>query len=442
MLSLPHEMSISHMYMSVYQNPGADCSHKFVKTLKATVSPSNAENKTLTWSSSNSAVAVVSSSGKVTAKKVGSATITATLGEGFSDKDNITANYNVHVVRNITSLTVDAPATIDLTEGSKPLTINVVPQNHTDELVSTFVSSNESIASVDENGVVTPHKAGSVVITCTFKSTYEIEGEEIVNVNKTVRKTIRVTSSRINLGSSTYTVNAGNTVNMNATTYPNNDSLNSNMMYKSEDESIVRVDEQGNLIPTGVGSTTVTAYINPDAIHGGTIEATATVYATNNVTSASLSVPEKLTTQDKPKTCSVLLTPANHSDDVKITWESSNPNVARIDSTTGVITPVSAGNTLIRATVIATYTTDRKRTSLSTVLSQSVTVEYVEEPDYLLGDINEDGKINADDAANAIEIFKTNNQTPVNIKKGDMDGNGTVNAEDAALIIEYFKTHH
>ena len=138
----------------------------------------------------------------------------------------------------------------------------------------------------------------------------------------------------------------------------------------------------------------------------------------------------------------MLLTPANHSDDVKITWESSNPNVARIDSTTGVITPVSAGNTLIRATVIATYTTDRKRTSLSTVLSQSVTVEYVEEPDYLLGDINEDGKINADDAANAIEIFKTNNQTPVNIKKGDMDGNGTVNAEDAALIIEYFKTHH
>ena len=229
---------------------------------------------------------------------------------------------------------------------------------------------------------------------------------------------------------------------MNATTYPNNDSLNSNMMYKSEDESIVRVDEQGNLIPTGVGSTTVTAYINPDAIHGGTIEATATVYATNNVTSASLSVPEKLTTQDKPKTCSVLLTPANHSDDVKITWESSNPNVARIDSTTGVITPVSAGNTLIRATVIATYTTDRKRTSLSTVLSQSVTVEYVEEPDYLLGDINEDGKINADDAANAIEIFKTNNQTDENIAKGDMDGNGRVTAEDAALIIEYFKTHN
>ena len=61
---------------------------------------------------------------------------------------------------------------------------------------------------------------------------------------------------------------------------------------------------------------------------------------------------------------------------------------------------------------------------------------------YKVGDINEDGKINADDAANAIEIFKTNAQTPENIAKGDMDGNGTVNAEDSALIIEYFKTHH
>lgn len=70
----------------------------------------------------------------------------------------------------------------------------------------------------------------------------------------------------------------------------------------------------------------------------------------------------------------------------------------------------------------------------------TIDVNY-EEPEYLLGDINEDGKINADDAADAIEIFKTNQQTDENIAKGDMDGNGRVTAEDAALIIEYFKTH-
>ena len=57
------------------------------------------------------------------------------------------------------------------------------------------------------------------------------------------------------------------------------------------------------------------------------------------------------------------------------------------------------------------------------------------------GDINKDGIVNADDAADAIEIFKTNAQTKENIAVGDINNDGKVDAEDAALIIEYFKTH-
>ena len=67
--------------------------------------------------------------------------------------------------------------------------------------------------------------------------------------------------------------------------------------------------------------------------------------------------------------------------------------------------------------------------------------QIVEKPQFILGDINQDGIINADDAADAIEIFKTNAQTEENKAKGDMNGDGKVDAEDAALIIEYFKTH-
>ena len=63
-------------------------------------------------------------------------------------------------------------------------------------------------------------------------------------------------------------------------------------------------------------------------------------------------------------------------------------------------------------------------------------------PNYLLGDINGDKKVNADDAANAIEIFKTNSATIEKLAVGDMNYDGTINAEDAALIIEYFKTHN
>ena len=60
----------------------------------------------------------------------------------------------------------------------------------------------------------------------------------------------------------------------------------------------------------------------------------------------------------------------------------------------------------------------------------------------LIGDLNKDGKVNAEDAAIAIELFKTQSATFEDIMIGDMNENETINAEDAALIIEYFKTHH
>ena len=60
---------------------------------------------------------------------------------------------------------------------------------------------------------------------------------------------------------------------------------------------------------------------------------------------------------------------------------------------------------------------------------------------YMLGDINQDGIINADDAAEAIELFKTQSATDEDKLIGDMNEDGKIDAEDAALIIEYFKTH-
>ena len=61
--------------------------------------------------------------------------------------------------------------------------------------------------------------------------------------------------------------------------------------------------------------------------------------------------------------------------------------------------------------------------------------------DYMLGDINIDGIVNADDAAEAIEIFKTQSQKDEDLIRGDMNNDDKIDAEDAALIIEYFKTH-
>ena len=59
----------------------------------------------------------------------------------------------------------------------------------------------------------------------------------------------------------------------------------------------------------------------------------------------------------------------------------------------------------------------------------------------ITGDLNRDGKVNAEDAAIAIELFKTQDATFEDLMIGDMNEDDTINAEDAALIIEYFKTH-
>ena len=86
-----------------------DCNSATIKegeyiTLVATVTPSNADNKSVSWSSSSDAVATVDASGKVTGVKAGSATITATAADG-----GMKATCSLSVEANLApSVTVEA----------------------------------------------------------------------------------------------------------------------------------------------------------------------------------------------------------------------------------------------------------------------------------------------------------------------------------------------
>ena len=132
------------------------------QTLVATVSPSNAENQKVIWSSNNSSVATVTD-GVVTAIKAGTATITVKTDDG-----NKTATCSVIVVAKeipVTSVSLDQTE-IELLEGDElTLTATVKPDNATNKNV-TWTSSNESVATVD-NGKITAVKAGSSMITVT-----------------------------------------------------------------------------------------------------------------------------------------------------------------------------------------------------------------------------------------------------------------------------------
>ena len=135
--------------------------------LTATVTPSNATDKTVSWTSSNSSVAKVSD-GKITAVKGGTATITATAG-------GKTASVVVAVADNpvpVESVSVSGDGVsggkLSLKSGaSVQLTATVKPDNATDRKV-TWTSSDSSVANVMGTGVVTAgSKAGKATVTAT-----------------------------------------------------------------------------------------------------------------------------------------------------------------------------------------------------------------------------------------------------------------------------------
>ena len=134
-------------------------------TLTATVSPSNATNKELTWSSTNTKVATVNSNGVVTAVSAGTATITCTAADGSGVKASCEVTVNAKVVY-ITLITL-SKTSLSLTEGeTSTLTVTISPSNATNKEL-TWSSTNTKVATVNSNGVVTAVSAGTATITCT-----------------------------------------------------------------------------------------------------------------------------------------------------------------------------------------------------------------------------------------------------------------------------------
>lgn len=133
------------------------------ETLVATIAPAGATNKMVEWSSSDESVATVDENGKVTALKAGTAIITAKALDG--DK---TATFTLTVKDAAASVTLNKTA-IELSVGaSETLTATIAPAGADDAVE--WTTSDESVATVDENGKVTAVKAGTATITVTTKN--------------------------------------------------------------------------------------------------------------------------------------------------------------------------------------------------------------------------------------------------------------------------------
>ena len=220
------------------------------ETLTATITPSNATgDKTVKWSSSNEAVAAVDSNGKVTAKKAGTAVITATSSNGKTAGCTVTVKQKEIA---ITGISLNKSAT-SLTEGeSETLTATITPSNATGDKTVKWSSSNEAVAAVDSNGKVTAKKAGTAVITATSSN-----GKTAGCTVTVKQKEIAITG--ISLNKSATSLTEGESETLTATITPSNATGDKTVKWSSSNEAVAAVDSNGKVTAKKAGTAVITA---------------------------------------------------------------------------------------------------------------------------------------------------------------------------------------
>lgn len=195
-------------------------------TVKATVTPANADNKTLVWTSSNKKIATVSN-GVVKGVKAGRVIITAKTTDG----SNISATCTVTVKQPVTRISLSKKATM-YTGKKLTLKAKVNPANASNKAL-TWKSSNTKIAKVASNGVVTGVKAGTVKITATAKDGSRKSATCTVTVRQSVSK---ITLSKTNV----ILPKKGSSYNVRVTVAPKN-AYNKNVAVKSANTKVAKV---------------------------------------------------------------------------------------------------------------------------------------------------------------------------------------------------------
>ena len=221
----------------------------------------------LTWTSSDETVATVDETGLVTAVGAGEADVTVSVADA-----NISSTTHIKVV--ILPTGVEVPETLSLElngEATKALGAKMTPEDATDVKLA-YVSSDESVATVDESGNVTAVGVGECTITTTIvadtTATAEDAGvdSEMLVVPENAKAETKVTVGKaiesITLDSNEGVLTVGNTHTIKATVFPE-DATDKAVTWESSDESIATVDAEGNVTAKGTGNVTIMA-VNSD----------------------------------------------------------------------------------------------------------------------------------------------------------------------------------
>ncbi|MDE6581475.1 MAG: leucine-rich repeat protein [Duncaniella sp.] len=234
--------------------------------LEVTFEPTDATDKTITWTTSDESVATVDTDGLVTTLKPGNATITATAANGEEDECEITV-VPVPTVE-ITAISLNHTEATLYPEDTLQLVVSYDPENASDKTI-TWSSSNTEVATVDENGLVTAHTDGSTVIMAITVN--GINAECAVTVSKKA-----IPAEGIILSSDVEELTVGDTVELTATVTPV-ETTDPTITWTSSDDAVATVGEDGVVTAVGEGEATITATC-------GNVKAECTVIVSSHTT--------------------------------------------------------------------------------------------------------------------------------------------------------------
>lgn len=290
-------------------------------------------SKDFTWKTSRSSVARVSSTGVVTLRKLGTATITCIS----KQNSRVKATFTLHVVdtKLPDRVTLDRSGTVTIENGQQlKLNASVIPSTATQTLK--WTSSKSSCVRVDQNGVVTGVRSGSATITAA--STYNSSRKDSVKI-KVVSKSapsalaLRAASSAIMVGEST---------RLTPSATPSSASVLGS--YVSSNPSVATVDDSGVVYAHKVGSTVITlkSFKNSSV----SAQVTIVVYDEHTPGRITLNKNSLYMAKDRTETLTASVYPSTASQTVS--WSSNNPSVVSVSD--GVLTAKNVGSAVITAT--------------------------------------------------------------------------------------------
>ena len=195
------------------------------------------------WSSSSPAIASVDQNGKVTGIDNGTTIITVASADGIK-----TATCEVTVIVPVTGVSLDRTSAEIIKGDSMTLTATVAPSNATNKNVI-WTSSDPSVATVSQSGVITAIKAGSTTVVATT-----IDGEKAAACEIVVI----VPVNSISLDKESLELIEGDGASLTATIGPD-DATDKRITWKSSDDSIAIVSSSGAVVAVKAGTVTITA---------------------------------------------------------------------------------------------------------------------------------------------------------------------------------------